>query len=116
MSPASGTAKPAEPVWTGPLDPKEVPKLRYRLHVRGPGVSTKVELEGVEQTSVVEAGRVRTWCFPGLEANALDSIAFVSYRADLDPTIRCGTRTPPDRVYVTLKKAPRRVVAVEFLR
>lgn len=52
------------------------------------------------------------------DANTLDSIAFVSYRSDLDPTIRCGARTPPDRVYVTLKKgpAPRRVVAVEFIR
>lgn len=89
---ASGTAKPAEPVWTAPLDPKDVPKLRYRLHVRGPGVSRKLELEGVEQTSAVEAGRVRTWCFPGLEANAR------AWALCIDRALRAYEETCPYRI------------------
>ncbi|MFI5402070.1 MAG: hypothetical protein ACHQ1G_03965 [Planctomycetota bacterium] len=67
---AAGTAKPAEAVWTPPLDPNAVAKLRYLLHVRGPGVSKKLEIEGSERTVAVHEGRVRTWCLPALEANA----------------------------------------------
>jgi len=89
---ASGTAKPAEPVWTPPLDPKEVPKLRYRLTIRGPGFHRTLELGGVEQASAVEYGRVRTWCFPGLEANAR------AWARCIDLALRAYEETCPYRI------------------
>jgi hypothetical protein len=67
---ASGTTRPTDPVWTAPLDPAAVAKLRYALHIRGPGVNRKLEVEGSEHVVAVQEGRVRTWCFPAVEASA----------------------------------------------
>jgi hypothetical protein len=89
---AAGTAKPAEAVWTPPLDPKEVPNLRYRLHVRGPGVNRKLEVGGTEQTVAVQVGRVQTWCFPAVEPNARH------WAACLDRAVRAYEETCPYRI------------------
>jgi hypothetical protein len=67
---ASGTARPAEAVWTAPIDPKRYHDLRYRLRIRGPGENRRAEVAGHGQTAEVLAGKVRTWCFPEVEPNA----------------------------------------------
>jgi hypothetical protein len=44
--------------------------VRYRLQVRGPGFNRKDELAAIEQTAVVQSGRVFTRCFPQVAPNA----------------------------------------------
>jgi hypothetical protein len=51
------------------------------------------------------------------QATSLDGVEFITYRTDLQGSVSCGARKPPDRVYVTwrpgdLDGTP---VAVEFL-
>lgn len=99
-------------------EPRTGPAVRYRVtegdEERIEGLLERIACtaDGIQLHVSTAAATER------FDANTLESIAFVSYRSDLDPTIRCGARTPPDRVYVTLKKgpAPRHVVAVEFIR
>jgi hypothetical protein len=47
----------------------------------------------------------------------MESVEFISYRADLQGNVTCGARTPPDAVYVTARdgKLDGTVVAIEFL-
>jgi hypothetical protein len=47
-------------------------------------------------------------------AQSLTAIEFLTYRADVGGSIRCGPRVPPDPVYVTWK-GDHVLVAVEFL-
>jgi hypothetical protein len=47
-------------------------------------------------------------------AKSLDAVEFLTYRSEVDGTIRCGPRLPPDPVYVTWKD-DHVLVAIEFL-
>jgi hypothetical protein len=87
----AGKTKPAQGVWTSPLDPKQVPNLRYRLQVRGAGVNRKLEVQAFEQTAAVHVGKVRTWCFPAVQANARH------WAACVDRAIRAYELTCPHR-------------------
>ena len=51
-------------------------------------------------------------------AGKMDQVEFISYRTDLQGSLACGARTPPDPVYVTFRAGePDGVaVAIEFLR
>jgi tetratricopeptide (TPR) repeat protein len=51
-------------------------------------------------------------------ASPAAGIEFISYRQELAGAITCGARTPPDRIYVTLRGegSNGRIVAVEFLK
>jgi hypothetical protein len=66
---ASGTTKPPGRFRTPALDPKEIPNLRYRLQVRGPGDRQDVEVVPHQQTVEVWGGEARTWCFPEVQSN-----------------------------------------------
>lgn len=53
-------------------------------------------------------------------AEKFDGVEFITYDETLSGSVNCGTRTPPDRVYVTFtvdasKAADGRAVAVEFV-
>ena len=51
------------------------------------------------------------------EAAGMDKVEFISYRDDLQGSVACGERNPPDPVYVTVKPGDLdgTVVAMEFL-
>jgi len=48
---------------------------------------------------------------------SFDAVDFISYRTDLQGSVNCGARTPPDRVYVTYRPGnlDGTAVAIEFL-
>ncbi len=74
----AGTTSPSRRIMTAPINPKLFPKLRYRVHVRGPGVNKKFEVEPVGPTAKVQQGKVRTSCFPPLVGNTRHWAACVS--------------------------------------
>jgi hypothetical protein len=51
------------------------------------------------------------------QTTSLDTVEFISYRTDLQGSVTCGARTPPDRVYLTFRTGDLdgTVVAIEFL-
>ena len=48
-------------------------------------------------------------------APSLGSVDYIAHTPAFRGPVSCGGRTPPDRVYLTLGTAAKRVVAVEFL-
>jgi len=48
-------------------------------------------------------------------APSLGSVEYIAHTPTFRGPVSCGGRTPPDRVYLTLLTANKRVVAVEFL-
>jgi hypothetical protein len=51
------------------------------------------------------------------EATSFDGVDFITYRTDLQGSIPCGARQPPDRVFVTWRPGAQdgTVIAIEFL-
>jgi hypothetical protein len=101
-----------------PDTPRSVPAYRKL----GPGEQqTEGLLERIECSAARAILHVRVQdTIERFSAPALESITFMSHRADLDRTVYCAPRNPPDRVYVSWRAAEagephRRAVAVEFL-
>jgi hypothetical protein len=102
---ASGPIKPPQRVRTPAVDPKEIGNLRYRLRINGPGENRRVEVAAHGQSSVVQVGKVRTWCFPEVEPNARMWVACVN-RAVRAYEDTCPNRRPRTDIERSIEMPP----------
>ena len=84
---------------------ERVEGLLERINCRSAGIELEINVASTTEHFV---------------APSMNSVLFISHRSDRQGAIACGSRTPPDRVYLTWRQidpapSPRTVIAVEFL-